>query len=140
MAVNNNYNWRSESLLQIELNDPDQFLLIKETLTRIGVASKKDNTLFQSCHLLHKRGMYYVCHFKELFKLDGREADISIDDIGRRNSIAALLEQWGLCKVVPNSDYTELRAIPSTIKVISHKEKKEWSLVPKYLMRSERVK
>lgn len=138
--INNNYNWTAASLLKIELSNPDEFLLIKETLTRIGVASKKDNTLFQSCHLLHKRGVYHIVHFKELFKLDGRESNISIEDIARRNSIASLLEQWGLCKVIPNEDFLELRAIPSSIKVISHKEKSQWKLVPKYLMRSERSK
>lgn len=137
---NNNYNWSTESLLTIELGDPDEFLLIKETLTRIGIASKKDNTLYQSCHLLHKRGAYHVVHFKELFKLDGRESTITIEDIARRNSIASMLEHWGLCTVVPTPEYLDLRAIPNSIKVISHKDKQNWNLVPKYLMRSERMK
>lgn len=132
------YNWNAQSLLRVELDNPDQFLLIKETLTRIGVASKKDNTLYQSCHLLHKRGQYFLTHFKELFALDGREATISGDDIARRNSIAHMLEQWGLCKVIKNDEYEIMRADAGTIKVIPHKDKKNWKLVPKYLMRSDR--
>jgi hypothetical protein len=136
----NLYNWSADSLLQIELANPDDFLKIKETLTRIGVASKKDNTLFQTCHILHKRGKYYCVMFKELFQLDGRTSDISHEDIARRNTIAALLEQWGLCKVLPSDveEYKMTRVAVATIKIVSFKEKREWTLLSKYSMRSER--
>lgn len=137
MAENNK--WDASALLQITIQDPDDFLLIKESLTRIGVVSKRDNALYQSCHILHKRGSYYIVHFKELFKIDGRDADLTEEDIGRRNSIAALLENWGLCKVVPSTNYTS-RAIPGSIKVLSHKEKHNWNLVAKYKMRTDRYK
>ena len=136
----NNYNWTTDSLLEITLNQPDDFLKIKETLTRIGVASKRDNTLFQSCHILHKRGRYYCVHFKELFKLDGRPSDITEEDIARRNTIAMLLQQWGLC-VINSKNQQELDTlrVPLTvIKVVSYREKADWELVSKYSMRSER--
>lgn len=141
--MNNNadlYNWSPESLLNIELSNPDDFLMIKETLTRIGIASKRDNTLFQSCHILHKRGKYYCVHFKELFQLDGRSSDISYEDVSRRNTIAKLLQQWGLCTVIPtNKEEFELLQIPlSSIKVVGFKEKKQWSLQSKYAMRGDR--
>jgi hypothetical protein len=124
--------------LEIELLTPDDFLKIKETLTRIGVASKRDDTLYQTCHILHKRGKYYCAMFKELFQLDGRPSDISHEDISRRNTIAALLEQWGLCSVVKTDEYTVMRVPLSAIKVVSYKEKKNWNLQSKYAMRSER--
>lgn len=134
------YNWSADSLLEIVLTNPDDFLKIKETLTRIGVASKRDNTLFQSCHILHKRGRYYCVHFKELFQLDGRSSDISHEDISRRNTITSLLSQWGLCSVKPmdKEEYDVMRVPLSSIKVVSYKEKGSWSLVSKYSMRSER--
>ena len=126
--------------MEIELTDPDDFLKIKETLTRIGVASKRDNTLFQSCHILHKRGRYYCVHFKELFQLDGRTSDISHEDISRRNTIASLLQQWGLCKVIPKDveEYEALHVPLSVIKVVAYRDKSNWALVSKYSMRSER--
>lgn len=140
MFQNELYNWTTASLLEIELTNPDDFLKVKETLTRIGVASKKDNTLFQSCHILHKRGNYYCVHFKELFQLDGRTSDISVEDISRRNTIADLLEQWGLCKVVPSNkeEYKTMRSSINTIKIVSYRDKSNWLLQSKYSMRSER--
>ena len=138
MTTNELYPWGANSLLEIELTEPDDFLLIKETLTRIGVASKKDNSLYQTCHILHKRGKYYCAMFKELFQLDGRDSDITFDDVARRNTIANMLEQWGLCKVVRTDEYDTLRVPPNTLKIISHREKKEWNLRSKYEMRSER--
>jgi alanine racemase len=117
--------------LEIILEDSENFLKIKETLSRIGVASKKDNTLYQSCHILHKQGRYFITHFKELFALDGKEADFMDNDLERRNSIAKLLEDWGLLKIIQNGSETEYAPM-SQIKVISFKEKSEWNLVPKY--------
>ena len=120
-------------LVEVRLIEEDDFLKVRETLTRIGVASKKDNTLYQSCHILHKRGHYYIVHFKELFALDGKPADISDNDLSRRNAIVKLLEDWGLIKVVNNSQVENPPPIfLSQIKIISHKEKHDWQLVPKY--------
>ena len=122
-----------KDLVEVTLKEQDDFLKVRETLTRIGVASKKDKTLFQSCHILHKRGQYYVVHFKELFALDGKPTDITDNDLSRRNAIVNLLEDWGLVKVV-NKKQTEVPApiFLSQVKIISHKEKNEWQLVPKY--------
>ena len=119
-------------LLEVKLKQSDDFLKVKETLTRIGVASRKDKTLFQSCHILHKRGQYFIVHFKELFKLDGKDTDISENDIGRRNSISKLLAEWGLISIVDLSKIEEPIAPLSQIKIIPFKEKTLWSLVPKY--------
>lgn len=122
-----------KDLVEVTLNKQDDFLKIRETLTRIGVASKKDKTLFQSCHILHKRGQYYVVHFKELFALDGKPTDISENDLARRNAIVNLLEDWGLLNVVDESKtQTPEPIFLSQIKIISHKEKSDWQLVPKY--------
>ena len=120
-------------LIEVTLNEKDDFLKVRETLTRIGVASKKEQILYQSCHILHKRGQYYVVHFKELFALDGKPTDITESDLARRNAIANLLEDWGLVKLV-NSKQTEVPEpiFLSQIKIISHKEKNEWQLVTKY--------
>lgn len=120
-------------LVEVTLNEKDDFLKVRETLTRIGVASKKDKILYQSCHILHKRGQYYLVHFKELFALDGKPTDISEGDLARRNAIANLLEDWGLVKIVDKKQ-TEY-PVPiflSQVKILSHKEKNEWQLVPKY--------
>ena len=117
--------------LEILLEDPENFLKVKETLSRIGVASKKDNTLYQSCHILHKQGRYFVTHFKELFALDGKPADFSDNDLERRNTIAKLLQEWGLIKIVNEADSLQYAPL-SQVKIISYKEKKEWNLVPKY--------
>jgi hypothetical protein len=121
-----------ESLVEVSLLEQEDFLKIKETLTRIGVASKKDNTLYQSCHILHKQSKYYIVHFKELFMLDGKPSNFSDDDKARRNTIATLLEQWGLLKVVRPEYIAEMMAPISQIKIISHKEKDDWELVAKY--------
>jgi len=134
----NYYNWSIESILEIELKEPDDFLKIKETLTRMGIASKRDNTLYQTAHILHKRGRYYLVHFKELFALDGRPSDLSHDDVSRRNLIASLLEQWTLCKVTKTEEYAILKAPISAIKIVPFREKREWNLVQKYSMRSDR--
>ena len=122
-----------KDLVEVTLDDKDDFLKVRETLTRIGVASKKDQTLYQSCHILHKRGQYYVVHFKELFALDGKTTDITENDLSRRNAIANLLEDWGLVKIV-NKKQTEVPApiFLSQVKILSHKEKNEWQLTPKY--------
>ena len=119
-------------LIEVTLPEPDDFLKVKETLSRIGVASKKDKTLYQSCHILHKQGKYYIVNFKELFLLDGKRSDISDDDIGRRNTIANLLAEWGLIGLVDAQKSAELKAPLSQIKIITHKEKNEWNLVTKY--------
>lgn len=121
-----------DNLLWVELSSPDDFLKIRETLTRIGIASKKEKTLTQSCHILHKRGRYAIVHFKELFALDGKYADITDEDVGRRNMIAKLLESWGLLTFCQSNPMSELTVPMHTIKVISYKEKGDWNLVTKY--------
>jgi len=122
-----------EDLVEVTLNEQDDFLKVRETLTRIGVASKKEKILYQSCHILHKRGQYYVVHFKELFALDGKPTDITESDLSRRNAIVNLLEDWGLVKIVKKEKtQTPEPIFLSQIKIISHKEKKDWQLVPKY--------
>jgi len=126
-------------LVEVTLNEKDDFLKVRETLTRIGVASKKDRILYQSCHILHKQGKYYVVHFKELFALDGKPTDISENDLSRRNAIAKLLQDWGLIKVVIATQIeTPIPIFISQIKIISHKEKNEWQLVPKYNIGSKK--
>jgi len=117
--------------LEVILTEPDDFLKVRETLTRIGVASRKDKTLFQSCHILHKQGHYFIVHFKELFALDGKTADLSDNDLQRRNTIAKLLVDWGLIKINDPDYFTDYAPL-SQIKVISHKEKNEWMLETKY--------
>jgi hypothetical protein len=120
-------------LVEVTLNEKDDFLKVRETLTRIGVASKKDRILYQSCHILHKQGKYYIVHFKELFSLDGKPTDISENDLSRRNAIANLLSDWGLIKMVDKSKTeTPPPIFLSQIKILSHKEKDDWELVPKY--------
>jgi|TARA_B110000263_G_scaffold32508_1_gene24682 hypothetical protein len=121
-----------EDMLEISFKENDDFLKIRETLTRIGVASRKDKTLYQSCHILHKRGRYYLVHFKELFALDGKESSITENDLGRRNAIAKLLEEWELLSIINASKAEEPLAPMSQIKVLPHKEKSEWDLVAKY--------
>lgn len=123
---------RIEDMVEVRLKDPDDFLKIRETLTRIGVASKKDRKLFQSCHILHKQKRYFIVHFKELFALDGKPTNFSEDDIGRRNTIANLLSEWDLVEIVDSAKTKEIVAPISQIKVLSHKEKDEWILETKY--------
>jgi hypothetical protein len=120
-------------LVEVTLNEQDDFLKVRETLTRIGVASKKDQTLYQSCHILHKRGQYYIVHFKELFALDGKPTDITENDLSRRNAIVKLLQDWGLIGVVKKEQIENPPPIfLSQIKILSHKEKNDWQLVQKY--------
>lgn len=117
--------------LEVDLVEPDDFLKVRETLTRIGVASKKENVLYQSCHILHKQGRYFIVHFKELFALDGKQADITDNDIQRRNTIAKLLSDWGLIKILNVNNVADLAPL-SQIKVISYKDKDDWDLQAKY--------
>jgi len=117
--------------LEVELIEPDDFLKVRETLSRIGVASRKDKILYQSCHILHKQGRYFIVHFKELFALDGKQADLTDNDIERRNTIAKLLSDWGLIKILDNDLYLATAPL-SQIKVLSYKEKDEWTLQSKY--------
>ena len=124
--------------LEVTLNHPDDFLKVRETLTRIGVASRKDRVLYQSCHILHKQGRYFIVHFKELFALDGKQADLSDNDIERRNTIAKLLVDWGLVKIIDANKHL-LMAPLSQIKVLSFKEKDEWTLQTKYNIVKKRV-
>lgn len=121
-----------ESLVEVKLKIDEDFLKVKETLTRIGVASKKEKKLYQSCHILHKQGQYYIVHFKELFALDGKPTNISEDDIARRNTIANLITEWGLVTLVDAAKSKTPTTPMSQIKVIPHKEKSEWDLVTKY--------
>ena len=123
--------WSPESMLEVSLKEPDDFLKVRETLTRIGVASRKDKKLFQSCHILHKQGRYFIVHFKELFALDGKHSNLSDNDIERRNTIAQLLSDWGLISII-NPDNAKNKAPLSQIKVISFKDKGNWSLETKY--------
>ncbi len=123
--------WSPAEMLEVTIKQPDDFLKVRETLTRIGVASRKDKTLYQSCHILHKQGKYYIVHFKELFALDGKKSTLTLNDIQRRNTIALLLQDWNLIDVV-KKEATENKAPLSQIKVLPFKEKKEWSLSAKY--------
>ena len=123
--------WDPGNMLEVQLKEPDDFLKVRETLTRIGVASRKDKKLFQSCHILHKQGRYFIVHFKELFALDGKEANLTENDIERRNTIAQLLADWGLIAII-NATVAEKKAPLSQIKVLAFKEKNEWDLQAKY--------
>ena len=128
-----------QDLVEVTLTESDDILKVRETLTRIGVASKKDKTLFQSCHILHKQGKYYIVHFKELFALDGKPTDLTENDLSRRNAIVKLLQDWGLVKVINESQIQVPEPIfISQVKIISHKEKLEWQLVPKYNIGSKK--
>lgn len=125
-------NWTPANMLEVSLNEPDDFLKIKETLSRIGISSKKDyNTLYQSCHILHKQGRYFITHFKELFILDGKPSNLFVDDLKRRNTIATLLSDWGLLRIVNFGGNNEMCSMKQ-IKIISHKERSQWTLLPKY--------
>lgn len=123
--------WNPNSMLEITLNEPDDFLKVRETLTRIGVASRKEKKLFQSCHILHKQGRYFIVHFKELFILDGKKSNLEENDIARRNTIATLLSDWGLISF-SNPKLAEPIAPLRQIKIIPYKEKNAWELCPKY--------
>ena len=126
-----NFNWSPEQMLEVTLKQPDDFLKIRETLSRIGVASRKVKTLFQSCHILHKQGKYYIVHFKELFALDGKKATLVENDVQRRNTISVLLQDWNLLSIV-KPEAAENKAPLSQIKIIAFKEKSEWNLQAKY--------
>lgn len=123
--------WSQSDMLEVTIKQPDDFLKVRETLTRIGVASRKDKTLYQSCHILHKQGKYYIVHFKELFALDGKKSTLTQNDIQRRNTISLLLQDWSLIDII-KKDATEDKAPLSQIKVLPFKEKKEWTLSAKY--------
>ena len=129
MEENNIVEWNPTSMLEISLNEPDDFLKVRETLTRIGVASRKDKKLFQSCHILHKQGRYFIVHFKELFLLDGKKSNLEENDIARRNTIAQLMSDWGLISI-ETADKMKPLAPMRQIKIIPFKEKNEWELCP----------
>jgi len=124
-------NWAPSSMLEITLNQPDDFLKVRETLTRIGVASRKEQKLYQSCHILHKQGRYFIVHFKELFMLDGKKSNLEENDIQRRNSIATLLSDWGLVDIQNKAAFSECAPLRQ-IKIIAFKDKDQWELCPKY--------
>lgn len=128
-----------ETLVEVKIAEEQDFLKIKETLTRIGVASRKDKKLYQSCHILHKQGKYYIVHFKELFALDGKPTDFSDEDKGRRNTIVNLLQDWDLIKVVEPNQIENPKAPMSQIKILPHKEKNDWELVAKYNIGRKKV-
>ena len=131
MEENNLVTWSPATMLEVTLAEPDDFLKVRETLTRIGVASKRDNKLFQSCHILHKQGRYYIVHFKELFMLDGKKANLEESDMQRRNTIATLLSDWGLLEIQIGEVAKECAPLRQ-IKIIGFKEKDQWELCPKY--------
>ena len=128
-----------EDMIECTLAEPDDFLKIRETLTRIGVASRKDKTLYQSCHILHKQGRYFIVHFKELFALDGKPTNFSENDQARRNTIANLLAEWGLVKLVSSEESAELGVPLNQLKILSYKEKDEWMLTAKYNIGNKKV-
>ena len=123
--------WTAESMVEVGLKEPDDFLKVRETLTRIGVASRKEKKLYQSCHILHKQGRYYIVHFKELFALDGKKADLSTNDVQRRNRIVQLLSDWGLVSINAKEVIADVAPL-SQIKVLAYKEKGDWTLESKY--------
>ncbi len=131
MEENSIVEWNPSEMLEVVLNEPDDFLKVRETLTRIGVASRKDKKLYQSCHILHKQGRYFIVHFKELFLLDGKKSNLETNDVARRNTIAQLMSDWGLL-TVENKEKMKPLAPLRQIKIISFKEKNEWELCPKY--------
>ena len=131
MEESNLIEWTPNSMLEVVLNEPDDFLKVRETLTRIGVASRKDKKLYQSCHILHKQGRYFIVHFKELFLLDGKKSDLEESDIARRNTIAQLMSDWGLITIDGSTKLDPLAPLRQ-IKIISFKDKDDWELCPKY--------
>ena len=131
MEENNIVEWNPNNMFEVTLNEPDDFLKIRETLTRIGVASRKDNKLYQSCHILHKQGRYFIVHFKELFLLDGKKSNLEENDVARRNTIATLMSDWGLLTVDNKNNLNPIAPLRQ-IKIISYKDKGQWELCPKY--------
>ena len=132
------YEWDASKMVEVRLKQPDDFLKVRETLTRIGVASRSEKKLYQSCHILHKQGHYYIVHFKELFLLDGKGSDFSANDQQRRNRITKLLSDWGLVEIVNNADIEDMCSM-SQIKILPHKEKAQWELIPKYSIGSKKA-
>ena len=130
-TVEPQYHWTQDQMIEVLLNEPDDFLKVRETLTRIGVASRKEKKLYQSCHILHKQGKYYIVHFKELFALDGKHANLSINDVQRRNRIVRLLSDWGLISIVDEDTVLDISP-RNQIKILSDKDKGEWILEQKY--------
>ena len=138
MSVDTEIQWKQSDMIEVGLKEPDDFLKVRETLTRIGVASRKERKIYQSCHILHKQGKYYIVHFKELFALDGKRANLFINDVQRRNRIAQLLSDWGLVNVVTTSAIEDADPL-SQIKVLSYKDKSEWTLESKYNIGKKKV-
>ena len=130
-TVEPQYHWTQDRMIEVLLNEPDDFLKVRETLTRIGVASRKEKKLYQSCHILHKQGKYYIVHFKELFALDGKHANLSINDVQRRNRIVRLLSDWGLISIVDEETVADIAPL-NQIKVLAYKDKGDWILKQKY--------
>ena len=130
-AITEEVQWTTDSMIEVGLREPDDFLKVRETLTRIGVASRKEKKLYQSCHILHKQGKYYIVHFKELFALDGKKANLSLNDVQRRNRIVQLLGDWGLVSINSKESIADVAPL-SQIKVLAYKEKGEWTLESKY--------
>ena len=131
MTVEPTVDWSQDQMLEVVLNEPDDFLKVRETLTRIGVASRKEKKLYQSCHILHKQGKYFIVHFKELFALDGKRANLTINDVQRRNRITRLLADWGLITIVQEGSVADIAPL-NQIKVLSYKDKGDWILEQKY--------
>ena len=131
MSEGNEVQWTKENMIEVNLKEPDDFLKVRETLTRIGVASRKEKKLYQSCHILHKKGQYYIVHFKELFLLDGKKANLEENDVARRNTITTLMSDWGLVEIQNNEEAKPLAPLRQ-IKIIPFKEKDQWELCPKY--------
>ena len=130
-AITDEVKWTTDSMIEVGLGEPDDFLKVRETLTRIGVASRKEKKLYQSCHILHKQGKYYIVHFKELFALDGKKANLSLNDVQRRNRIVQLLGDWGLVSINSKESIADVAPL-SQIKVLAYKEKGDWTLESKY--------
>ena len=130
-AITEEVAWTTESMIEVGLSEPDDFLKVRETLTRIGVASRKEKKLYQSCHILHKQGKYYIVHFKELFALDGKKANLSLNDVQRRNRIVQLLGDWGLVSINVKESIADVAPL-SQIKVLAYREKGDWTLESKY--------
>ena len=139
MEEQNNIEWTPATMLEVTLNEPDDFLKVRETLTRIGVASRRDKKLFQSCHILHKQGRYYLVHFKELFALDGKHANLTVNDVQRRNRISQLLADWGLIGIVDVSKIQDIAPL-NQIKVLAYKDKQDWILETKYNIGAKKKK
>ena len=138
MSVETEIQWKQTDMVEVVLNEPDDFLKVRETLTRIGVASRKEKKIYQSCHILHKQGKYYIVHFKELFALDGKNTNLSLNDVQRRNRIIQLLSDWGLITVVSADKIADLAPL-NQIKVLSFKEKNDWTLESKYNIGRKKV-